>query len=123
MNKVLLTGRLGRDPEVKYTKSDKAVSSFSLASDEYYGGESHTEWHRVVCWEKTAEFVGKYLKKGSLVEVEGRLQTREWEDNNGNKRQTTEIVASVVKSLVKDQPSESPEDKKKDDFEDDDIPF
>lgn len=101
MNKVLLVGRIGRTPEVRFTKSEVAVASFSLATDEYYGGETHTEWHKIVAWGKDAEFAGAYLSKGALVEIDGRNQTRKWEDKDGNKRETTEVHANSIKSLMK----------------------
>ncbi len=99
LNKVMLIGRLGRDPEVRYTPSGAAVCTFSLATDESFtdsGGEKQkrTEWHSVVAWKKLAELAKQYLAKGREVYIEGRLQTREWDDKEGNKRKTTEIVAT-----------------------------
>ena len=104
VNKVILVGNLGRDPEVRYTKSGQAVASFSIATSEKWTGkdgnkEEKTEWHRIVAWGKLGEICGEYLSKGKQVYLEGRLQTREWEDNNGNKKQTTEIVASNMTML------------------------
>lgn len=98
VNKVILLGRLGKDPELKYTTSGAAVSTFSMATDlawkDQDGNQKQvTEWHRIVAWRKLAEIVGNYLKKGSLVYVEGRLQTRSWNDKNGVTRYTTEVVA------------------------------
>lgn len=93
-NKVTLIGRLGRDPELRYTQSSKPVCGFSLAVDG--GSKDSTEWVNIVAWEKTAENCGKYLQKGSTVAVEGRLQTRQWEDDNGNKRRKTEVIAARV---------------------------
>lgn len=129
MNKTILVGRIGRTPDVKVTKGGTAVANFSVATDEFYGGESHTEWHRVVAWGKNAEFVGAYLSKGALVEIDGRNQTREWEDKDGNKRQTTEIHVNFIKSLIRGEENASSSENtsansgKEDEFEDDDIPF
>ncbi len=104
VNKVILVGNLGRDPEVRYTKSGQAVASFSLATSESWKGkdgnrEEKTEWHRIVAWGKLGEICGEYLNKGKQVYIEGRLQTREWDDKDGNKRSTTEIVASNMTML------------------------
>jgi single-strand DNA-binding protein len=100
VNKVILIGNLGKDPEVKYTPSGTAVAKFSLATNERYkdkAGEwqDRTEWHNIVCWQRTAEIAGEYLKKGRAVYIEGRLQTRSWEDKtSGQKKYMTEIVAN-----------------------------
>src|SRR6202035_5418906 len=99
VNKVILVGRLGRDPETRYTGGGQAVANFSMATDESYkdkNGErqKRTEWHKIVVWSKLAEIAQQYLKKGSLLYLEGRLQTREWQDKEGQKRTTTEIVAT-----------------------------
>ena len=103
INKVILVGRLGRDPELRYTPSGTAVANFSLATDERWtsNGEtqSRTEWHNIVVWSKLAEICNQYLTKGRLIFIEGRLQTRDWEDKDGNKRRTTEIVATDMKML------------------------
>jgi single-strand DNA-binding protein len=104
VNKVILVGRLGRDPETRFTSSGQAVCNFTLATDESYkdrNGErqQRTEWHRIVMWGKLAEIGQQYLKKGKLVYIEGRLQTRQWDDKEGNKRSTTEIVANVMRML------------------------
>lgn len=102
VNKVILVGNLGRDPEVRFTKSGTAVASFSIATSETWkdkqSGEKmeKTEWHRIVAWGKLGEICGEYLNKGKQVFIEGRLQTREWDDKEGNKRSTTEIVASTM---------------------------
>jgi single-strand DNA-binding protein len=106
VNKVILVGRLGRDPETRYTSGGQAVANFTLATDESFKSRSgerqkRTEWHRVVLWGKLAEIAQQYLKKGMLVYVEGRLQTRQWEDKrDGQKRQTTEIVGNVMRMLT-----------------------
>lgn len=98
VNKVILLGRLGKDPELRYTPSGAAVANFNMATDmswkDQEGNQKQvTEWHRVVAWTKLAEIVGNYLKKGSLVYVEGRLQTRSWNDKNNVTRYTTEVIA------------------------------
>src|SRR4029077_5000133 len=104
VNKVILVGRLGRDPETRYTGGGQAVANFSMATDETYkdkNGErqKRTEWHKIVVWSKMAEIAQQYLKKGSLLYLEGRLQTREWQDKEGQKRTTTEIVATNFRML------------------------
>ncbi len=104
VNKVILVGRLGKDPEVRYTASGVAVTNFSLATSEFYkdrNGErqERTEWHNIVVWDRLAETCAKYLKKGKQVYIEGRLQTREYDDRDGNKRRTTEIVATQMQML------------------------
>ena len=105
LNKVILIGNLGRDPEVRYTPDGAAVATFSIATSEEWNdratGEKkeRTEWHRIVTFRKLAEICGEYLSKGKQVYVEGRLQTRDWEDKEGNKRTTTEIVASQMLML------------------------
>lgn len=104
VNKVILVGRLGRDPESRFTPSGQQVCNFTLATDETFkdrAGErqKRTEWHRIVLWGRLAEISQQYLKRGTLVYIEGRLQTRQWDDRSGNKRTTTEIVASVMRIL------------------------
>jgi len=105
INKAILIGRLGRDPEIRYTQSGTAVANFTLATNETWSDKEsgerkeRTEWHRIVVFGKMGETCGKYLSKGRQVYVEGRIQTREWEDRDGNKRYTTEIVASDVRFL------------------------
>jgi single-strand DNA-binding protein len=106
VNKAILVGRLGRDPETRYTSGGQAVANFTLATDETFkdrAGErqKRTEWHRIVVWGKLAEITQQYLKKGMLVYIEGRIQTRQWEDKrDGQKRNTTEIVANVMRMLT-----------------------
>jgi single-strand DNA-binding protein len=104
VNKVILVGRLGRDPETRYTGGGQAVANFSLATDESYkdrNGErqKRTEWHKIVVWGKQAEVAQQYLKKGSLIFVEGRIQSREWQDKEGQKRTSFEIVANNFRML------------------------
>ncbi len=104
VNRVILVGRLGRDPEMRHTTAGTPVTNFSVATNEKWKNQSgepqeRTEWHKVVTWNKLAEISNQYLTKGQLVFIEGRIQTREWDDRDGNKRQTTEIVASDMKML------------------------
>lgn len=104
INKVILIGRLGKDPEVKYTNSGTPVAKFSLATDEVFkdraGEQQHrTEWHSIVAWNKLAEICGQYLTKGKQVYVEGSIRSRQWEDQNGNKRTAYEIIARDMKML------------------------
>lgn len=105
VNKVILVGRLGRDPETRYTSSGQAVCNFTMATDESFKSRSgekqqRTEWHRIVMWGKLAEIAQQYLKKGQLVYIEGRLQTRQWDDKrDGSKKQSTDIVANSMKML------------------------
>ena len=104
VNKVILVGNLGRDPEIRYTKDGQAVANFTLATGESFTSregkrEERTEWHRIVVWGKTAENCAQYLAKGRTVYIEGRIQTREWEDKEGQKRKTTEVVAQTVQFL------------------------
>src|SRR5204863_7115416 len=104
VNKVILVGRLGRDPETRYTGGGQAVANFSMATDESYkdkNGErqKRTEWHTIGVWGKQAEIAQQYLKKGSLVFIEGRIQSREWQDKEGQKRTSFEIVANNFRML------------------------
>jgi len=104
VNKVILIGRLGKDPEMKYTPSGVPVAKFSLATDENFkdrAGEQQkrTEWHNIVAWSKLAEICGEYLTKGKQVYIEGRIQSRQWEDQSGNKRTSYEIIARDMKML------------------------
>ncbi len=141
VNKVILVGNLGQDPEIKYMPSGQAVCNISIATTESWNDKTSgekvekTEWHRVVFFRRLAEIAGEYLRKGSQVYVEGRLQTRKWQDQSGNDRYTTEIVAnemqmlggkgSGVASMPESNPTSQPEPVaagSSDDF-DDDIPF
>jgi len=104
INKVILVGRLGQEPEVKTVSPNQTVTRFSIATSETWtdkmgNKQERTEWHRIVTWGKLAEICGRFLQKGKQVYVEGRLQTRQWEDNQGQKRYTTEIIASTVQFL------------------------
>ncbi len=114
LNKCMIIGNLGRDPEMRYTPSGQAVTQFSVATnrnfrDQQGEWQSETEWFRVVVWGDQGERVAEYLRKGHKVYVEGRLQTRQWEDQTGNKRYTTELIANRVTSLERrDREGEPP---------------
>lgn len=102
LNKAMLIGRLGRDPEVRYTKSGDAVANFTLATDETYkdkqgNRQERTEWHNINAWGKLADFAQNYLKKGRLVYVEGSIQTRDWTDKDNVKHYKTEIRANTIR--------------------------
>lgn len=138
VNKVILVGNLGSDPTLRYTPNQTAVCNFNIATSERFTNkegekETRTEWHRIVTWARLAEICNEYLKKGKQVYIEGRLQTRSWEDQNGNKKYTTEVVATnmVMLGRVGDAPMDVPSQ----DFppeesaapatsgDDDDLPF
>jgi single-strand DNA-binding protein len=104
VNKVILIGNLGHDPEIRYTASGQAVAHFTLATTDVRANkdgqkQEFTQWHRVVAWERLAEICGEYLLKGKTVYIEGILRTRSWEDKEGKKRWTTEIVAQNIQML------------------------
>ena len=132
-NKVTLVGRLGADPEVKYTQSGTPVATFNLATSETWKKDGNkqekTEWHKIVAWENLGEVCGKYLTKGKLVLIEGKLQTRSWEDKEGNKKQVTEIVARDMKMLGSGNGSNNPNKPSENNSEaleqipGDDVPF
>lgn len=105
INKVILIGNLGADPEMRYTPSGTAVATLSVATSRRWkdrdgNQQDETEWHRVIVWAQSAEFCGNYLTKGSKVYVEGRLQTRKWQDQSGNDKYSTEVIANVVQNLT-----------------------
>lgn len=111
VNKVILIGRLGKDPELKYTPSGVAVAKFSIATDEVFKDKTgeqqkRTEWHNIVAWNKLAEICGEYLTKGKQVYIEGSIQSRQWEDQSGNKRTSYEIVARQMTMLGSKSDSE-----------------
>ena len=111
VNKVILLGNLGKDPEVRYLDNGVAVANFSLATTENYknkAGErvSQTEWHNIVLWRGLAEVAEKYLKKGSSIYIEGKIKTRKWEDKDGNTRYNTEILADNMSMLGGKKPQE-----------------
>ncbi len=104
INKVILIGNLGADPEIRYTQSGTPVVNFRIATTERWKDkdgqqQEQTEWHSIVAWKRLAEICGEYLAKGSKVYIEGKLQTRKWQDQNGNDRYTTEIIAKDMKML------------------------
>lgn len=135
VNKVILIGNLGKDPELRYTPGGQAVASFPLATSEKWRDkegvmQDNTEWHNIVVWGRQAETAKEYLAKGRQVYIEGRIQTRSWDDKDGNKRYTTEVVAQRVQFLGSrgqgggggsEMPSDSPQPDLTE--EDDDLPF
>ena len=114
INKVILIGNLGKDPELRYTASGVPVATFTVATTEEWKDKNtgdkqgHTEWHRVVAWRRLGEICGEYLHKGSKVYIEGKLRTRAWEDRDGNTRYTTEIVAQTLQILSPADRAETP---------------
>lgn len=134
VNKVILIGNLGKDPEVRYLDNGVAVANFSLATTESYKNKegervSQTEWHNIVLWRGLAEIAEKFLKKGSAVYIEGKIRSRKWEDKEGNTRYTTEILADNMTMLGKredntTQPSGTPsEEEIPQEEKGDDLPF
>lgn len=141
VNKAILIGNLGRDPEVRTLESGVKVASFPIATTERFTGRNgekteHTEWHNIVVWRGLADVAERYLRKGNSVYIEGRIRTREWDDKDGNKRYTTEIIADNMtmlggrRDLMDDQPAPAPrqETSGTDDTEiiqdpQDDLPF
>ena len=138
VNKVIILGNLGKDPEVSYTPSGQPRAAFSVATNEVWNDregkrQERSEWHRVIAWGKLAEICGQYLTKGRQVYIEGRIQTREWSDRDGNKRWTTEIVARDMVmvggrgedggSQGQPQPGDEGAGAGEPPIQDDDIPF
>ena len=126
INKVILIGRLGSDPELRYTSKGTAVANLSIATsravkrdDEW---EEETDWHKVVAWKQKAEFISTYASKGSLVYVEGHLQTRSWEDQDGNKKYITEVQARDVQLLGSSEAKRDPKNTEPTTMNDD-VPF
>lgn len=112
VNKVILVGNLGKDPEVRHLENGTAVANFPIATSESYKDREgnrvdQTEWHNVVVWRKLAEIAQSYLKKGSQIYLEGKLRTRSWDDQQGNKRYTTEVVADTFTMLGKREDSQN----------------
>ncbi|MBI3398294.1 MAG: single-stranded DNA-binding protein [Deltaproteobacteria bacterium] len=106
VNKAILVGRLGKNPEIKYTANGTAIANFTIATSENFKDkegqkQERTEWHRIVAFGKLAEICGEYLVKGKQIYIEGRIQTRSWDDKNGNKKYMTEIVANTMQMLGK----------------------
>ena len=122
VNQCSFIGRFGADPETRYTPAGKQVTNFRIAVSEKRGDKENTEWVSVVCWENTAKFVAEYMVKGNLCFVSGRMQTRKWQDQKGEQRYTTEIIASTVQNLSprsddsRSMPPEPP-------MSDDQVPF
>ena len=128
LNRVELIGRLGHDPEMRFTGDNQAITKFSLATDRRArpGAQPETDWHQVICWGKLAEFAGQYLAKGRLVFVAGRLTYRTWEDKEGQKHRATEIVATELIPLDRRPAVERTEDEPDEPAAgdaDDDLPF
>jgi len=133
VNKVILIGHLGRDPELKFTPSGVAVTKFTLATTERWkdkdgNPQDRTEWHNIVLWRKLAEIAGEYLKKGRQVYIEGRLRTRSWETQDGVKRYTTEVHADQMQMLgrreeAKEVPEEPEADAEGEAPGEEDLPF
>lgn len=145
LNKVTLIGRLGRDPEIRYFESGTAKANFPLATSETYTNKENqrvenTEWHNIIFWRGLAEVAEKYLKKGSLVFIEGKLRTRSWDDQDGNKKYITEIEGNNLimldkapnsdgsspleqKATSSETPAASESSKKKEESFEDDLPF
>ena len=145
INKVILVGHLGRDPEVRYSANGNAIANITVATSDSWKDkqtgerQERTEWHRVVMFNRLGEIAGEYLKKGAQVYIEGRLQTRKWQDNSGADRYTTEVVANEMQMLgsrssagssapgdygdVNQESSETPSGAASSDDFDDDIPF
>ena len=114
LNKTILIGRIGQDPKRSFTSSNQSVANFTMATDESYKDASgnkieKAEWHRIVAWGKQADFVAEYLTKGRLVLVEGKLQTRKWQNKDGQDQYTTEIVAQRVSPLDKKPDHQQPQ--------------
>jgi len=134
VNKAILVGNLGKDPEVRHLESGAAVANFSLATSESYkdktsgGRKTITEWHNIVLWRGLAEVAEKYLKKGDSVYIEGKIRSRQWDDKDGNTRYTTEIVGDNMvmlggRSSAQSSPSAEKEIVTNDNDETDDLPF
>ena len=126
LNKVMIIGHLGRDPEMRYTPSGRPVTTFSVATSRTWNtsnGERHTEteWFNVVAWGNLAEICKQYLNKGQQVYVEGRLQSRQWEDKEGNKHSSVEVVANEM--IMLSERHESEEDTTENDIEEEEFPF
>ena len=138
INKVILIGNVGKDPEVRHLDSGVTVTSFPLATSETYRSKdgqkvTNTEWHNIVLWRGLAEVAEKYVKKGNPLYIEGKIRTRSWDDKDGNKRYTTEIIADNMQMLgskqgSEDNPASAPENAPEVDIEnmpaeEDDLPF
>ena len=122
LNRIVLMGRMTRDPELRYTASDKPVASFTLAVDRETK-DKQTDFIDCVAWNNTAEFVSKYFSKGRMAAVDGRLQLRDWTDKDGNKRRTAEVVANAVYFADSKKETESTSSKLQEIDDDGDLPF
>ncbi|SVC87837.1 uncharacterized protein METZ01_LOCUS340691 [marine metagenome] len=127
VNKVVIVGHIGADPETRFTPSGTAVANFNVATNESRknsdgGYQDHTEWHSCVLFGKRAEFAGEYLKRGQLIYLEGRLQTRSWEDDSGTKKYKTEVIGNEITMLGK-KVGTGNSSQNRDDASDDDLPF
>ena len=127
VNKVVIVGHIGADPETRFTPSGTAVANFNVATNESRknsdgGYQDHTEWHSCVLFGKRAEFAGEYLKRGQLIYLEGRLQTRSWEDDSGTKKYKTDVIGNEITMLGK-KVGTGDSSQNRDDASDDDLPF
>ena len=127
VNKVVIVGHIGADPETRFTPSGTAVANFNVATNESRknsdgGYQDHTEWHSCVLFGKRAEFAGEYLKRGQLIYLEGRLQTRSWEDDSGTKKYKTEVIGNEITMLGK-KVGTGGSSQEGNDTSDDDLPF
>ena len=128
LNKVMLVGHVGADPDVRYTPKGTAISNFNLATNDSHKDDKgewveNTEWHKLVFWGKKAEFTEQYVKKGSLILVEGRLQTRNWDDKEGNKHYVTEVVGDRLTLLGSNQQKRQNTQPEDVDEPEEDLPF
>jgi single-strand DNA-binding protein len=132
INKVILVGNVGNDPDIRHIDQNTTVVNFSMATSETYKDKqgqpiTNTEWHKVTAWRWQAEFVEKYVKKGSQVYIEGKLKTRSWDDKDGNKRYTTEVIVDQIKLLGRKEESiqeqNTSTDTSNEPFDDPDLPF
>ena len=127
VNRVILVGNLGKDPEVSYAPSGVQVAKFSVATTDSYKKDDEwinkTEWHNIILFNKQADFAGQYIKKGNSVYIEGKIQTRSWDDDSGQKKYMTEIVGNLIKNLTKKESTESTNDNYKAPDLDNDLPY
>jgi single-strand DNA-binding protein len=121
LNKITLIGNTGSEPEMRFTPSGKPVTTFSLATNMKFKEETHTEWHNIVTWGKLAEFCNQYINKGQQLYVEGRIQTRKWEGNDGQTHYKTEVIANTVLLLGAKKQTEESEQAEETELEE--LPF
>ena len=122
-NEAIIIGNVGRDPEIRSTTSGKQVANFSVATSWGSGENKQTEWHRIVCWEKSAEIVQKYVKKGTLVFIQGQIRTRKWTDQAGVEKYSTEIVVGGFGTTIRTLKGGEADDTRTGPEADDNIPF